>query len=435
MERIMGRIIIAVFLFSAPFQAGAQLTPAFPGAEGFGAYTPGGRGGKVLIVDTLEDYAPDEAAIPGSLRAAVAHEGPRIVVFRTGGDISLKAALRITEPFITLAGQTAPGGGICLTRYPLVVQTHDAIVRYLRCRPGDTAGTEMDSLSVTGSKNVIIDHCSASWGTDETLSVSGADQDLITVQWCFITESLNESVHHKGAHGYGTLLRTNGRVTFHHNLYAHHRTRCPRPGTYGEGPGLLLDFSNNVIYNWIAPAGYSAADAVRMNYTGNYLKPGPSTTAKDHAFQVGGESTKLYVSGNLLEGKTSDGAWDLIAKYSAVNRAEKPFEAAPVTRDSAEKAFRKVLEKGGAAQPMRDAIDARIVREVRTGGGRIIDSHQDVGGLPEYAPGEAPRDRDNDGMPDVWENQHGLNPKNPGDGQSDSDGDGYTAIEEYINSL
>lgn len=189
--------------------ASAQGIPAFPGAEGFGAFARGGRGGDVLLVTTLEDYRPGtDTAIPGSLRAACEAKGARIVVFRVSGIIRLKASLQITEPFLTIAGQSAPGRGVCLVDYACSLSNvHDVVIRYLRCRPGDRAGVELDALSTGGGcKNVILDHCSASWANDEVLSVSGAGQDNITVQWCFITESMDQSHHQKGAHGYGTLL-------------------------------------------------------------------------------------------------------------------------------------------------------------------------------------------------------------------------------------
>ncbi|MCP4643743.1 MAG: pectate lyase [bacterium] len=417
--------------------AAADVVPSFPEAEGFGANTPGGRGGQVLLVTTLEDYVPGtDAVIPGSLRAACDTPGPRIVVFRVGGIIELKQTLQLTEPFITIAGQSAPGDGVCLTNYACVVSTHDVVIRYLRCRPGDEMGVELDALSLSGSRNVVLDHCSTSWSNDETLSVSGAGQTNITVQWCFITESLDTSHHSKGSHGYGTLLRTDGNVTFHHNLYAHHRTRCPRPGTYGEAPGLHLDFRNNVVYNWMSPAGYSAEDAVTMNYVGNYLKPGPSSTARDYAFSVGGDATKMYVEGNVVEGvdATADN-WVLVRGMREGTKLDQPIDIAVVATDPADEAFRKVLETGGATLPVRDSVDGRIVQEIADGTGRIINTQTDVGGWPEYRNAEPPADGDGDGMPDAWETAHGLNPSDPADAVKDADGDGYTNIEEWINGL
>lgn len=420
-------------------QSCAASVAAFPGAEGFGAMTRGGRGGAVLLVTNVEDYAPGkEEPVPGSLRAAIETPGPRIVVFRVGGLIELKAPLVIREPYLTLAGQTAPGDGICLVNYACVLkETHDVVIRHMRCRPGDIMGVELDALSTaSGCRNIILDHCSVSWGNDETLSVSGAGQDLITVQWCIISESLDRSSHQKGAHGYGTLLRTDGRVTFHHNLYAHHRTRCPRPGTYGEDPGLLLDFRNNVIYNWNAPAGYTAKDPARINYVGNYLKPGTSTTDRTHAFSIGGEATKMFVAGNIVEGVDTEGRdnWVLICNADAVHKAEKPFRVASVATTTAREAFECVLEDAGATRPVRDRVDVRVVESVRNGIGRIIDSQAEVGGWPSYQSGEAPADSDQDGMPDAWELKHGLNPDDPADSHLDGDKDVYTNVEEFINN-
>jgi pectate lyase len=238
---------------------------AFPGAEGFGANSVGGRGGAVCIVDTLKDYHPGQKAqpavkrnatgeiicparpaidaeepIPNSLRACLNSNGPRTILFAVAGTIELKAPLVVREPYLTIAGQSAPGGGICLKNFGLSVSaTHDVIIRYLRVRPGDQARRAFDAINIGASRNVIIDHCSTSWAIDETLSISSAGSNNVTVQWCFITESLHDSYHPKGPHGMGSLLRTNGDVSFHHNFYAHHNARSPRPGTYGEDRSIF----------------------------------------------------------------------------------------------------------------------------------------------------------------------------------------------------
>ncbi len=411
--------------------------PAFPGAEGFGACARGGRGGSVLLVTNLKDYVPGKGApIPGSLRAACEAKGPRVVVFRVSGTIALAVHLTIKEPCITLAGQSAPGGGVCLKGYGVSVNARDVVIRHLRFRPGDQVGRELakqgkpwstDALSMgTGAQNVIFDHCSTSWANDEVLSVSGAGITNVTVQWCIISESLNQSSHHKGAHGYGTLLRTNGNVTFHHNLYAHHRSRCPRPGTYGEGC-ILLDFRNNVIYNG---AGYSAADPVRMNYIGNYIK-----RPRGHVFSVGGQTTRMHVEGNHLVGggdRNKDN-WQLISNVKGCNKMKAPFPVAAVRTDPAERAFEKVLASCGAILPKRDAADARLIKEIQTGEGGLVNTAEQVGGWPKLAQATAPTDADRDGMPDDWERSHGLDPKRPADAVKDKDGDGYTNIEEWLN--
>jgi len=422
----MAHIWAGVWLAMAGFAQEPPKVPAFPEAEGSGAMTRGGRGGRLIAVTHLGDSGP------GSLRAAVEAEGPRVVVFRVGGIIELKSALKVSKPFLTIAGQTAPGGGICLKGYGCSIAADEVIVRHLRFRPGDVAKEEVDSLAVYRARNVILDHCSASWSVDETLSVTGEGCGDVTVQWCLITESLNKSVHPKGPHGYGSLIRTDGKITYHHNLYAHHTSRNPRPGTYGKEPGLL-DFRNNVIYNWGARAGYSAGDPTHMNYVGNYLKPGPSTRTPDHAFRVGGAETRLFVADNALAGRETDDPWTLITGAVDGNKAREAFAMAPVTTEKPDAAFAKVLEQAGATRPARDAVDRRVVEEVHKGAGRIIDSQNDVGGWPAYEAGEPPADGDGDGMPDEWEKKYGLNPADAADGAKDADGDGYTNVEEFLN--
>lgn len=417
--------------------------PAFPGAAGFGADTPGGRGGQVLLVDNLKDYDPAiEKPVAGSLRMACDTKGPRVVVFRVAGTIVLKAPLAITEPYITIAGQSAPGGGICLRGNECVIRTHDVIVRHMRFRPGDELGPVYqrrgkrfvpDALLFSeGSHNAIIDHCSTSWSIDEVLSISNAGTTNVTVQWCMITESLNNSYHAKGEHGYGSLLRCSGNVTFHHNLYAHHKSRTPRPGTYGDGC-ITLDFRNNVIYNTIH-GGYSAKDPAKINYVNNYIKKGPSSMW-DCAFHIGGEATQLYVAGNRMAGyaRSFKDDWDMIAEARDGNRRNVAFPVAPVPTDNADGAYKKILTSCGATLPVRDAVDARIIEDVRTGKGRIIDSQKEIGGWPKLKQGLAASDADRDGMPDDWESIHGLDPTDRSDHNKDSDGDGYTNIEEVLN--
>ena len=355
-------------------------TRAFPGAEGFGAQTRGGRGGRVIAVTSLAEKGP------GTLRAAVEAEGPRTVVFRVAGIIDLRKKLTLRNPYITIAGQTAPGGGICIRGERLEIACDEVIVRYLRFRPGNILQKSVDAVNVHRGRNIILDHLSTSWAVDEVLSVSGEGCDKVTVQWCLITESLNKSFHNKGAHGYGSLLRTDGDVTFHHNLYAHHESRCPRPGTYGKARGILLDFRNNVIYDWGGKAGYTSEDKATLNYIGNYLKPGPSTRDRKYAFHVGGPATLMHFSDNHLEGagKGDEDNWLLVKKAKPGNRADSPFPVSAVATDSAEKAFERVLVEAGATLPARDAVDKRVISEVREGKGRIIDSQEDVGGWPVY---------------------------------------------------
>lgn len=410
----------------------AAPVPAFPGAEGAGAMSRGGRGGRVIHVTTLADSGP------GSLRAAVDATGPRTVLFATGGTIELASPLHVREPFLTIAGQAAPGGGICLKNFDLIISTHDVIVRHLRMRPGDPMKKVVDGVSIgSGSRDVILDHCSVSWSVDECLSVSGGDITNITVQWCLIAESLNRSVHHKGPHGYGSLVRADGDVSYHHNIYAHHSSRNPRPGTYeDEGKrGIILDFRNNVIYGWGARAGYSSADRANINYVGNFLKPNGSSKTPDHAFNVGGVKTRLYVADNFLVGAEAANVdnWKMISSVKPETRVDEPFPIAPVRTDPPQVAYEKVLADAGATKPSRDAVDARIVRQIREGTGRILNSQTEVGGWPALATGTAPADGDGDGMPDAWEAKHGLDPRTSADGAADADGDGYTNLEEFLN--
>ena len=435
--------VVGVQAQQAAVSSAAGRIPAFPGAEGAGAYATGGRGGKVLFVTNLRDYDPaKEKPIPGSFRAAVDAKGPRVVIFRISGTIPLKTALSVSEPYITIAGQSAPGGGVCVKNYGTSIRTHNVIIRYMRFRPGDEMGPDYksrgeafscDAITFSrGAGNVIVDHCSASWSTDEVLSVSGKDITDVTVQWCIISESLNDSYHAKGEHGYGSLIRCNGSVTYHHNLYAYHKSRTPRPGTYGDG-SILFDFRNNVVYNSIW-GGYSAEDPVRMNYIGNYIKPGPSSRWKC-AFQVGGKATYIYADDNYMAGgdKASSDKWSIFEKINDSNKCAKPFPTAPVKTDSPEEAYRRVLASCGANLPVRDALDARIIEDIRTGRGKIINSQKEVGGWPELKSATAAKDTDGDGMPDDWELAHGLNPRDSSDTSKDKDGDGYTNIEEFLD--
>jgi hypothetical protein len=411
--------------------------PAFPGAEGFGATTPGGRGGKVIFVTNLDDSGP------GSLRAACDAEGPRIVIFRVAGTIALKRQIRITKPFLTIAGQSAPGEGICLRDASFGVETHDVVVRYLRVRLGDASGREDDCIDLhNGAYNCILDHCSATWSIDECLSTSGNNQNC-TIQWCLIGESLNNSKHAKGKHGYGSLARANGPMSWHHNLWIHNDARNPRLGdNYGRG-GLYptFDVRNNVIYNYGGIASGLTQGVLKVNYVANYLRPGPSSTAKT-PITVGHPSELTYfIRGNILEGHAALTA-DNTQFFSTVEwegkrevrTVDTPFDAAPVKTVSAADALELVLASVGASRPVRDAVDARLVEHVRTRRGKLIDSQAEVGGWPVLKSGALPVDTDNDGMPDAWEIAHGLDPKNPADANTIAKS-GYTQIEEYLNSL
>jgi len=433
-------ILQPAFLFSQDNRGAIR---AFPGAEGFGAFSKGGRGGKVYHVTTLEDEGM------GSLREAVEAEGPRFVIFDVSGTIRLKSSLVIRNPFITIAGQTAPGDGICLRDQTFVVAADHVVVRFLRCRLGDE-GQAGDSINIVFGQHIIIDHCSASWSLDEALSSSTHRPVLsdLTVQWCFITEALNPENH-----GFGSLIRgcRGVRYSYHHNLYAHNRGRNPRPGNYDypntpetDPDGLLLDFRNNVIYNWEGShAGYNAdANSVtRLNYVGNYLVPGPNSVSNGIAYKEGSPNNRGYFIGNYYNNILPADPWSVVnfddwnESQIAAYKQSKPFETGPIVTQEAKEAYQAVLAHGGASLPRRDAVDRRIVEDVKTGKGRIINSQKEVGGWPDLKSAPAPRDSDGDGMPDEWEKQHNLNPQDASDGPADADGDGYTNVEEYLNDL
>ncbi len=441
--------LVPFLLFSAAPLASASNLSAFPGAQGFGAETIGGRGGRVIEVTNLNDNGP------GSLREAVETEGPRTVVFKISGTIPLEKSISVRNPYLTLAGQTAPGDGICLRDAGLVVDASEVIVRFLRIRPGDESGYDGDCLSVGAGKNIIIDHCSCTWAIDETLSVSSGDNPLdnVTVQWCLISESLNDSLHKKGQHGYGSLIRGHhgSKFTFHHNLYSHHKGRSPRPGVYDkwdhekDPEGLLLEFRNNVIYDWAGNhAGYNAdkVSVTRMDYVGNYLIPGVDSAENSVAYQEGSIYNKSYFAGNWLDGDHIKNPYDLLRfpkEYTPeIIRAYKQLEPFAGNRggwNEAKFAYQAVLAEVGAFLPERDAVDHRIIQQLEERTGTLINSQAEVGGWSELNSKPAPNDTDRDGMPDDWEGKYGFDPSNSSDSVEDINGDGYTNLEDYLNSL
>jgi len=395
----------------------------------------GGRGGKVLFVTNLKDYIPGkEPLVPGSLRAAVSTKGPRTVLFRVSGNITLKARLDIKEPYLTLAGQSAPGDGVCLRGYGTLVNGADhVIIRHMRFRPGDLVGKalakqgkkwETDALSVTKSEDVIIDHCSASWANDEVLSVTYGTR--VTVQWSLITESLNNSTHPKGKHGYGGLVAymEDGKHSQHHNLWAFHISRCPRPGSTQncKGPGLLYDFRYNTIH--MGGKGYSATgyDKIRINYFGN--------TITNSAVFAATSGVRIYKGHNWHNGKNT--GWSMFT--GSFKKELKPFTVAKVSTDTPQNAYAKVLSSAGATLPKRDAVDTRVVSAAKAKKGKIIDSQSQVGSWPALASKPPPKDADNDGMPDAWEQKHKLKAGTGADHNGDLDNDGYTNLEEWLNS-
>lgn len=425
-------------LFAAARLAAAAVAsgvPAFPGAEGFGATTPGGRGGKVYVVTTLDDSGP------GSFREACDAKGPRVVVFAVAGTIVLKRPINVKEPFLTIAGQTAPGEGICLRDYTFGISTHDVVVRYLRGRLGDETKQTADAIDLyNGARNCILDHCSATWSVDEALSLSGEVSDC-TVQWCLIGEALGKSAHEKGSHGYGTLARANGPVTFHHNLWIHNEARNPRLGdNYGKPPFPTFDVRNNVIYNYGGAATGLVQGNFGANYVANLIIPGPSTRGK-WPISIGAPSDlRFYIRENVFEGNdafTADNALFFnvteIKGERQVRTVSEPFPAPRVGTVPSRELLELVLRDVGASRPARDAVDTRLIGHVRDRKGAIINSQAEVGGWPKLKAGPTSADADRDGMPDAWETTHGLNPRDAGDAASDRDKDGYSAIEEFIN--
>ncbi|PTX94390.1 thrombospondin type 3 repeat-containing protein [Opitutus sp. ER46] len=451
--------------------------PAFPGAEGYGRFARGGRGGRVIEVTNLNDSGP------GSLRAAVEADGPRTVVFAVSGLITLQRRLVIRNPYLTIAGQTAPGKGITLRKYNFgLMGTHDVVLRHLRVRPGNLSGTTLDGMGMATSDHCIIDHASISWTIDEAFSSRGARN--ITLQRTLISEALNQAGHKNypagSRHGYAASI--GGMVgSFHHNLLAHNSGR-----NWSLAGGLdqaghhtgWLDLRNNVVYNWDNRT--TDGGAARVQYVNNYYKPGPAS----HVFHLlkpernnirGFGPQDYFVAGNVMEGRVGpDDAWGGIvapdparARRSGDNVADhddalpsepeplasfvrrQPFFEPLVTTQSARAAYKQVLSDVGCTQPAFDAHDARIVREVQTGtftyrGSKtklpgLPDSQDDVGGWEEYPEVRRPADfdHDHDGLPDWWEVAHGTNPLSPAgasdDANADPDRDGYTNLEDYLN--
>lgn len=450
--------------------------PAFPGAEGAGMYTSGGRGGKVLTVTSLKDDGSE-----GTLRWAIRKKGPRIIVFAVSGWIDLTSPLNINNPDVTIAGQTAPGGGIGVRNNILKVSTDNVIIRYLRSRFGDRSGSEDDAMGGNKHQDIIIDHCSMSWSVDEC--VSYYRNRNFTMQWCIVSESLRNSAHRKGNHGYGGIWGGMG-ASFHHNLIAHHSSRTPRlcGSRYtGKPEEELVDIRNNVFYNWGPVNGGYAGEGGSYNFVNNYYKPGPSTIAKGkqmccRIFQPNyddgtnqnpkGVWGKFYVAGNYFDASSPDMTAGIRTALQKVNRdnwlgihprdtsaywdgwktirSEEEYRLpGQLTTQTAEAAYTDVLKYAGASL-VRDAVDLRIIEETRKGiftyrGSRgsengLIDSQEDVGGWPDLKSGEVLKDTDGDGMPDEWELRHGLD-----SGKDDSalytlDKE-YTNIEVYLNSL
>lgn len=454
--------------------------PSFPGAEGGGMYSFGGRGGKVLTVTSLADDGP------GSFRWACEQGGARVIVFNVAGIIQLKSPVIIRAPYVTIAGQTAPGDGVCIAGESVWIDTHDVVIRHMRFRRGDTwVGRRDDSVGGNTVGNIMMDHISATWGLDENMSIyrhmwndSTGKKDLklgtvnITIQNSIFAEALDTWNHAFGA----TLGGEN--CSFMRNLYANNTGRNPSIGWNG-----VFNFANNVIFNWWHRSVDGGDYTAKYNIINNYYKPGPVTPMdKPISHRIlkpeSGRSMldrkvygMAYVDGNIVEGndRVTKDNWDGGVQveslpdagiYTDEIRWHTPWPMPHLTIMSAQEAYDYVLENVGSTLPTRDAVDERIVRVVKTG---VIEypknvnlddvpkfvhrrlpedsykmgiiTHPDqVGGYPKYK-GKAYKDTDGDGMPDWWEKKHGLNPNDPSDANGDLNGDGYTNIEKYINGI
>lgn len=461
-RRYITLLLLVAMLFSnasaTPDLPTVSQIPAFPGAEGAGMYTTGGRGGKVIYVTSLEDN--DE---PGTLRWAIRQKGARTILFKVSGQIRLNSPLKINNGDLTIAGQSAPGDGICISDYETSISADNVIIRFIRFRLGDKYEQAADALSGYRNKNVIIDHCSMSWGIDELSSFY--DNKNFTMQWCFLTESLSNSIHPKGKHGYGGIWGGQN-ASFHHNLIAHNDSRNPRfcGSRYSNRPDLeRVDFRNNVIYNWGANNIY-AGEGGSYNIVANYFKPGPASgNASVRRFinpdadngknsQPEGVYGHFYVNANYMHnnetitnnnhsgidmGSTFDKFAPEVTLKDIISNEE--FELLPVTTDSVEEAFDNVLNFGGASLN-RDIHDKRYVKDVINGSytyegssgstNGLVDSQKDVGGWPEYKMYNEYTDSDNDGIPDGW-----LDENHPNKKANDLDYEGYTFLEVYLNSL
>lgn len=453
--------------------------PAFPGAEGGGAYSFGGRGGKVYVVTSLADSGS------GSLREACEQGGARIIVFNVAGIIQLKTPLIIRAPYITIAGQTAPGDGVCVAGESVWINTHDVVIRYMRFRRGATDVTRRDD-AIGGNPvgNIMIDHVSASWGLDENMSIyrhvydpkDGSKPEKlptvnVTIQNSIFSEALDTYNHAFGS----TIGGLNS--TFMRNLWASNISRNPSVGMYGD-----FGFVNNVIFNWWNRSADGGDNNSFYNFINNYYKPGPITpldqpisyrilkpeSGRDKRFtHMFGQA---YIHGNIIEGndKVTRNNWDGGVQVEGVAdkqrlldsiRVSKPLPMAKISMMDTRKAYDFTLSNAGANLPVRDAVDKRIIEQVKTGkityveNGKtalgkayvkrrlpedsykkgIISDISQVGGYPEYK-GKPYKDSDNDGIPDAWEIKNGLNPKDASDAAKITK-NGYSNIENYINSV
>lgn len=449
---------------------------AFYGDEGGGASATGGRGGVVYMVTSLID---ETEHTQGTLRWALNQPGERIILFKVSGIIGLKSPLTIKKGNVSIMGHSAPGDGICIKNYPLVIDADNVVVKFLRFRLGDEdTGNSSDAITCTGRRNIMIDHCSMSWSVDECASCY--DNENFTMQYCIISESLKASTHPKGNHGYGGIWGGTN-ATFHHNLLAHHDSRNPRFNG-DRFTGIIdnekVDFRNNVIYNWGGRAGY-AGEGGYYNMVNNYYKQGPSSTSPyfyrpdsnpsngnelsplSNTLQAIGKKGlwgKYYIAGNTMDLKngtvTPNNDWDGVYPDISPSRDDLDDTAAnredikkqiklssevslpTIFTQSASEAYNAVLEYAGASLK-RDAVDKRVVNDVKNRTGSLIDTQAEVGGWPVYNSEKNPLDVDNDGIPDSWEDANGLDKNKSSDGKERSlDPNGvYSNLEVYLNSL
>ena len=452
-----------------PTEEDPTLVAACNYIQGGASSTTGGKGGTIYIVTTLSDSInpADNKSVPGTFRYAIEQGEARIVIFNVAGTIHLKKPLTLSKGNITIAGQSAPGDGICIADYPLLIKgANNVIIRFLRFRLGNESlkidkNTDYDAISVNDSKNVVLDHLSCSWSVDECVSCYGNEN--FTLQYCFITESLRNAGHVKGAHGYGGIWGGKN-ATFHHNLLAHHDSRNPRfdhdfVDTKYAGP---IDYVNNVVYNWGGNSAYGGegtnkgAGGRHINMVNNYYKYGPATSKKsrivnpttkdaDNCGKTPGgtvEPGKFYITGNYVYGSSSvtNDNWQgvdlggrrIIKKCRASSRWT---DGLTLLKDeqTAEEAYATVLAKAGCSLK-RDVIDSRIVDEVTNGSGKLIDKPSDVGGWPTYM-GTPEKDSDYDAIPDTWEETHGLNPHSYADSRKQTLVSGIANIEVYLNAI
>ena len=423
---------------------------AFPGAEGYGRFAAGGRLGRVIEVTNLNDSGA------GSLRDAVESEGPRTVIFRIGGTIQLRSKLVIRNPYLTVAGETAPGGGVCVRGWTFgALGTHDVILRHIRIRVGDESGETMDGTGFASCDHMIMDHCSISWTIDEGVSSRGAKN--ITFQRCIVSEALHDANHRKyeAGKGHSFAASISGDIgSFHHNLIAHCAGRnWSLAGGFDNSTRFAgrLDIRNNVVFNWVHRT--TDGGVKQLNFVNNFYLPGPATRVHHLLKPDTGsleDPQQYFVEGNEMEGypEYASDNWNprsVLVDPGSMDRIQLriPFCESYVKTHSARDAYNSVLSDVGANLPELDSVDRRILEEVTTRkhhfkGSRttlpgIIDSQRDVGGWPHLESGTAAIDSDRDGMPDVWELEHALDPKSPHDANQ-YDEDYITNLERYLFS-